>query len=350
MVCHAHVSAILARMAWMIGIDEAGYGPNLGPLVVAATTWWLDEHPHDTRDAKSPSTPVLALNRTAEERNTLTLNGAAATTDLYTRLADAVCAEPDGQRLAIADSKVLYKPGAGLALLERAVLVALRGTSCWRDVITDTSEPWHADFDCPLPLNCPATDLATCAAEFDSACTRSGTALVDARVRMVFPREFNALVEHHGNKAAALSHVSIGLLRDVVEQVLGSGLVRITCDKHGGRNHYAALLQHHFSEHWIEMLGECREESRYAWGPSEARREICFRTRGEEELPVALASMTAKYHRELAMRAFNDFWCRHVPNLRPTAGYPLDARRFREEIADTQRKLKIPDRILWRNR
>ena len=49
-----------------------------------------------------------------------------------------------------------------------------------------------------------------------------------------------------------------------------------------------------------------------------------FRTKGEEFLPTALASMTAKYLRELSMRAFNEFWCARVTGLRPTAGYPMD--------------------------
>ena len=45
-------------------------------------------------------------------------------------------------------------------------------------------------------------------------------------------------------------------------------------------------------------------------------------------MPAALASMTSKYLRELAMRAFNEFWCGRVHDLAPTAGYPRDARRF----------------------
>ena len=32
-----------AEMGILIGMDEAGYGPNLGPLVVAATAWEVDE-------------------------------------------------------------------------------------------------------------------------------------------------------------------------------------------------------------------------------------------------------------------------------------------------------------------
>ena len=67
-------------------------------------------------------------------------------------------------------------------------------------------------------------------------------------------------------------------------------------------------------------------------------------------MPTALASMTAKYVRELAMIAFNAFWINHLPNLRPTAGYPLDAKRFRKAIAPVQKKLEVSDATIWRCR
>jgi len=60
--------------------------------------------------------------------------------------------------------------------------------------------------------------------------------------------------------------------------------------------------------------------------------------------------MTAKYHRELAMQALNAYWKEKIPGLRPTAGYPVDAKRFKADIADMQKKLGIDDRDLWRNR
>jgi hypothetical protein len=60
--------------------------------------------------------------------------------------------------------------------------------------------------------------------------------------------------------------------------------------------------------------------------------------------------MTSKYLRELAMRAFNHFWLREVPGIKPTAGYPVDAQRFRRAIAARQAELAIDVRRLWRNK
>ena len=58
--------------------------------------------------------------------------------------------------------------------------------------------------------------------------------------------------------------------------------------------------------------------------------------------------MVSKYLREAAMLAFNRFWRERVPELRPTAGYPSDARRFRRDIAHAQRALGLADALVWR--
>jgi hypothetical protein len=50
------------------------------------------------------------------------------------------------------------------------------------------------------------------------------------------------------------------------------------------------------------------------------------------------------------MKAFNEFWQQRVSDLKPTAGYPLDARRFKQEIAVAQAALAIPDDTFWRTR
>ena len=69
---------------------------------------------------------------------------------------------------------------------------------------------------------------------------------------------------------------------------------------------------------------------------------------GEAALPTACASLCSKYLRELAMDAFNDFWQARVPNLRRTAGYPLDAKRFLQDIGPALAAAGIPHERLWR--
>jgi len=330
-------------MTNFIGIDEAGYGPNLGPLVVGATAWW---GLGDRSDA-----------------------GDEGVVDLYERLVGVVSAEADEGCVAIADSKVLYKPRGGLRLLERGVLTGLGivgrldGDGGWQEFWEATGAdaerrrlelPWYAGFDCALPIDAEAREIVGLREFFRAGCETANVELHDMQARAVFPKEFNELTEHHGTKGAALSHVSIALLKEALENLNPSpqplAPTHITCDKHGGRNRYGALLQHHFPDEWIETIQESRPISQYRWGPQESRVTVTFRTKGEAELPTALASMVAKYHRELAMRAFNAYWAEQVDDLRPTAGYPQDAKRFKEEIAAKQRELGIDDRMLWRNR
>ena len=89
-------------MHWTVGIDEAGYGPNLGPFVMTAVACTLPEE--------------------------------AAGTDLWSRLGPTVRrgqpAAPGkagrAEGLYVDDSKVVYSSGAGLGELERGVLALLR--------------------------------------------------------------------------------------------------------------------------------------------------------------------------------------------------------------------------------
>jgi hypothetical protein len=67
-------------------------------------------------------------------------------------------------------------------------------------------------------------------------------------------------------------------------------------------------------------------------------------------MTVALASMVAKYVRERSMDAFNAYWCREIPGIEPTAGYPQDAKRFLALIESARERLGIPMELLWRKK
>ncbi|TWT78275.1 hypothetical protein Pla123a_10660 [Posidoniimonas polymericola] len=313
-------------MTWLIGVDEAGYGPNLGPLAVAATAWRVPD-------------------------------GVA---DLYELLAEVVCQKPNQTRIAIADSKLLYKPGGGLGTLERALFAALNPTPTSYAVLlaqlaADPAGrraplPWHDGFDPALPCHLNPADQAAAEVQWSAGCGAAGVPSPNVRARLVFPEEFNELTEEHGTKGAALSHVTIGMLAGLLADLAPEGPVECVLDKHGGRNRYAALLQHHFPDHLIETHHESRPESRYACSTDAGRWTFAFRSKGESFLPAALASMTAKYLRELSMQALNDYWARHVEDLKPTAGYPVDAKRYRADIEHARVKQQVSERVLWRNR
>ncbi|HEY2881726.1 MAG TPA: hypothetical protein VGJ15_04820, partial [Pirellulales bacterium] len=217
--------------------------------------------------------------------------------------------------------------------------------------------PWHDGYAPELPLWMNTSEglawmsteaVAELAEALRTQLTDSGVRLVGLLCRAVFPREFNQLVES-ANKAEVLSKITLALVAEAL-QLVPPGNVQIVCDKHGGRNFYQVVLQTQFPDDWVHVRCESSEESRYELTNVGRQIEIGFYVSGERFLPVALASMTAKYLRETAMRPFNEFWCSRVPGLKPTAGYPSDAVRFKKAIVAVQQELAIDDSLIWRSR
>jgi hypothetical protein len=321
-------------MGYIIGTDEAGYGPNLGPLVISASVWQV---------------PDGVRSEDLFDRLRHVIAGAIAEADKH-----------DPPRVVIADSKILYHSGGGLRHLERGLWAAWalfnNQPRCWSEVwnilTTQPSDefcdrPWFKGYDASVPGDGIALDWSIHAPWLRDSLLAEGVELLGLRSRAVFPQEFNQLLELYGSKGALLSHLTLELIEQAIRP-FDCGPISVVCDKHGGRNCYGPLLSEHFPDWMIEVHGESRQQSVYRFGPAERRIEFCFRTNAEQCLPAALASMASKYLRELAMQAFNKYWCSQVSGLAPTAGYPQDARRFMTAIGPAQRKLGIDDDIIWR--
>lgn len=319
-------------MHLLIGTDEAGYGPNLGPLVIAASAW---------------QTPK----KVAPEK-------------LYDYLAEFIALEcgKEEPRLAIADSKALYSPGNGLAGIECGVLSCLALLGCqptstlalWNALAASCHAErkalaWHALEDETLPVDACSKRIGRCLEALSAGFQNLNVELKALRATAVFPGKFNSEVERHENKATVLSLVTLELIKGLLDE-LPDLPVKITCDKHGGRDYYAHLIQHVFGDEPVRVVRESRDISVYRMNYQGRKIELQFLAKGERMLAAALASMTAKYLREIALRPFNRFWQQHVPGLRPTAGYPGDSRRFKAEILAAQQQLGIDDHILWRSR
>jgi ribonuclease HII len=320
-------------MRYIIGMDEAGLAPNLGPLVIVGTVWRTQ---HDLKAQ-----------------------------DMFAALESCVSQERADQhrKLWVTDSKLVYQSGQGLAALERVALIGAKLIGCpttdWHALLTqltaqsDAGEqdlpPWHGDFNFALPCENAPESLQDTFARTQQGLYQAGAELVAVAAEVVFPSHFNRLVIRTDNKAAAVSELSLRLLARLLEKCDG-GPIEVVCDRHGGRARYAAMLQQQFIEDLVQVVRESDRESKYRWGDVGRNISVSFRVSGEEIFPVAWAAMTAKYVRELAMRAMNSFWQQHVPGLKPTAGYPVDAKRFYADIASARESLAMSDDILWRSR
>lgn len=289
---------------WLVGLDEAGYGPNLGPLVQASTAFRVAD---DNLDC------------------------------LWQRLASVVRkkADADDGRLIVDDSKKVNEGKNGLARLQRGLFAFLgQAPATLGELIEQVGiEPTIDDLQSEAWYK-PDGELSSIddVGEIESACREAGIEIGPIKAIAVPAPRFNELLRQWNNKAGALAAGVIALLRQTLS-LPGDDPVSIAVDKLGGRHFYLPLINEAFSDGWTRAVREgpdCCEYIVYGLG-----REVRMRFEPKADgahFGVALASMTAKFVREACMAQFNAYWTDRVPGLKPTAGYPVDAARFFAEI------------------
>jgi hypothetical protein len=332
------------------GIDEAGYGPLLGPLVVGCCAFRVEDAEFSPADNSLAELPCIwkRLAKVASKKR-----------------------QPSGKKLHINDSKLVYSPSNGLHELERSVLAILQAANAIADdattplndlasllsmtanhVLNDLpAYPWYQPSPGErFPLEQESLSLKLFANAVKAEMTRNKTFCVAMRARIVLERQLNQMMQATRNKASAL--FSTGAIHiDYLLKTFGDQNLTIFCDRQGGRERYGSLLRLMFEDWSLEVLHEADDSSDYLLhrGPHVAR--IVFREKAEQQcLSVALASMLSKYLREALMQRFNAYWIKLVPNVAPTAGYYQDGTRFLRDIQPKLAELKIADESLIRAR
>lgn len=268
-----------------IGIDEAGYGPTLGPLAVVAAC----------ADSDAPEAFAAEL-----------------------------------AALGVADSKQVHRPG-DLASLERVALPAAAWLSGFQPATADdlfallgetaadrAAAPWMAGAEELL--------LPVAAAGVRPWTVASGRA-VGVHGRLLHPRHLNAARRSGVNRAAAELEAVRGLLAHAHPDPTRTAAA--ACDRLGGRKRYGDLLAAVWPGHAVAIVEETAPACRYRCAGTSA----AFLVGGEDAEPlIAAASCIAKYARELHMLLFNRHWSGRLPGLAPTAGYPEDAKRWLQQV------------------
>ena len=315
------------------GMDEAGLGPKLGPLVIGATAFRVPD--------------------------------ALSQADLWKVLVRGVTRWPGARvrKLVVADSKKVYSPQVGVGVLEETVLsfLALSGQHRKRadellsalageDHDYSRRYPWYNDQVLELPLTGRALGSVKKAERLRVTLAEAGVEFLGARVLPVFESALNEQFARSDNKSDTLFTNAARLLSALVRRYAEEGLI-IVVDKHGGRDRYAPLLSRPFPHASFVIHGQGRTVSHYELKGWSKPVHISFVMSGEDaSLPVALASMHAKYVRELYMLMFSNYWQMQAPEVKPTAGYGRDAGRFLREAAPAISRLNIPDHMLVRQR
>ena len=291
-------------MIILAGIDEAGLGPTLGPLVTASAALSVPEE-------WQPDTP-------------------------WEKLASVFCRQwrKGETRAGVADSKVLYRTG-GLGALELTVgAFAALAASSLVAVPTATGKR-HPCYSCgldPFPAHAEADEIRSAQGSMDAALAEAGARAVHLEAAPLFEPELNRRFESGLNKNEALLMETGRHLAALAKKFPGLRMV-VVVDKQGGRNDYLPFLTALFPGVWPQEVLASGQSSHYRLLRPGGTMDVYFNAKADRDsFATALASLAAKYVRERAMAELNAWFGERLPGLKATAGYPLDAGRWLDEV------------------
>lgn len=314
------------------GIDEAGYGPMFGPLCVGASVLVLENY-----------------------------DPAEGEPDLWKILEGAICKKRSDRRkrIAVNDSKKL-KSGStpkGLKHLERGVLSFLAASGVASPTVDKEffeatassipSNPWSR-LESALPLAVDPKSL-----QIDIACLHRTLLNSGVRCDWLSCKAIDVEAYNKRTSVASKAALNFSMAMQLVESISTrwpNEHPRIMIDRHGGRIRYRQDLQQAWQLAKIQILVENPEMSRYRLNIDGRLVTMTFASKSDEKhMPVALASMIAKFTRELHMMRFNKYFATLVTDIKPTAGYVQDGRRFLKQIEPIFANNDLKRELLVRN-
>lgn len=320
-------------MAVLVGIDEAGFGPILGPLTVSASAFRLSDD-----QLKSDMWTLL---RKSVGKTKKKLTG----------------------RLLITDSKKAYSRSSGIGHLQKTVLASLSllglqdpdtvadilTALCPRCVPRLDSYPWYQDCS-SVALDFDKDSIAIATQAFARNLSVCQMSLLSMKSYCFDVGHYNDIVSRVNNKSTVLFGAVCELINDAFKN-FGNDNLQIVIDRQGGRVNYVPSLQRMFPRMSLEVLKQSERLSSYLLQADGRAMKLHFTIKADlRYLPVSLASMTSKYLRELLIERINNYFIKHCADLKPTAGYWKDGLRFINDLKTHASHVNYDSQQLIRSR
>jgi ribonuclease HII len=319
-------------MAVLVGIDEAGFGPILGPLVISSSAF---------------SIPRNLFGK-----------------DLWQVLSKSISDRRKhlAGRLLIADSKKAHNKRDGNKHLERTILACLGYIGkkpctvdellfflCPECIERLGEYPWYKQKD-GFNRVTDETDIDIASSVFKDDLDDNDIKLLEIKSCCLDVGYYNKLIERVKNKADVLFIATTQLIKSAFDRFGGDDL-QIIIDRQGGRVHYHRNLLRSFEGMELTIHKETPDESSYELSKDGKSMHLHFTVGADDKhLPVSLASMVSKYLRELLIEHINRYFIGFDAHLKPTAGYWKDGLRFIKDLQGNIGHIKYDSNQLIRCR
>jgi len=301
-------------MAILVGIDEAGFGPILGPLVVSSSMFSMPDN--------LLNSDLWQLLRKSASNSRKHISG----------------------RLLIADSKKAFIRSQGIKNIQRTVLACLncleKNPSSLNDLLMLLcpnccqrlkNYPWYKNTQ-DYSLSYDHADLSIASEVFKDNLISNDIKLLELKSYCLDVAYYNKMVNTVRNKANVLFSATSMLIKHAFDN-FDDDQIQVIIDRQGGRIHYRKKLLTMFENMDLKIIQQTPNNSSYELQANGKKMRLHFVVKADNRfLPVSLASMVSKYLRELLIDNINHYFRNFHSDLKPTAGYWKDGLRFIQDI------------------